>query len=176
MLSGTWWSVGEVVIKWEECGWWSGWWKKKGTKIVLIVFIFNKQTFHFISLRSTSTSSNTLKHETTNFASVLGRLGKVAERWEINSKLWVIKIIKLIYFISYKNDVRFESFPNAISGSFAYSIFGGWDDVETPWRGWIVFPFLSPFVVIHPPIHSAASHLCLWAAVIYLNLFTTQSH
>lgn len=36
-----------------------------------------------------------------------GEEGRKKER-KINSKLWVIKIIKLIYFIWYKNDIRFK--------------------------------------------------------------------
>lgn len=74
-------------------------------------------------------------------------------KWKINSKLWVIKIIKLIYLVWYKNDVggKLCRFPR-----FA-----------VPWRGWIVSLFyhhLSSF------IHSAsrfASELLLFTQVIH---------
>lgn len=75
-----------------------------GTKIVLIVFILIKQTVAIATTHLEHPLNQPATHWSMN--STRGTQVEGAEKWKINSKLWVVKIIKLIYFIWYKNDIR----------------------------------------------------------------------
>lgn len=152
----------KAALNWEKSSRADGG-EKAAAKIVLIAFILNKQTVipHFPPTHSLNNPTDNQQHiEAWNFTR--SKFLKKAEKWKINSKLWVIKIIKLIYFIWYKNDIRVK-FSIPPSSFFRCG-------VKMAWRGWIVSLFYhhsSSFIHPFTSLLLLASELLLFTEFIH---------